>query len=142
MCAWKFGEKPEYRGFRCGNCQAPLHKAWHHWYVESGYKTPVHLCNNCEFLFKFSKIRVNELDIFPNKMKFSLKLPEEIKNKLKEIISGWNTSSKPFYKTFTCDNCARNIHKAYHFWFMMEETLAEVHFCKKCGDKLGLNELM
>jgi len=139
--SWKIQEKPEYRGFRCGNCQRPLYKAWHHWCKEGGYLTSVHLCSNCESLFNLSKIEIIKLNIFPNKKDFSLEIPKQIKEKLKQIIKGWNMQSKPIYKTFACDSCSRNIHKAYHFWFKKNETLIETHFCKKCGDRLQLNSL-
>ena len=45
---WKINEKPEYRGFRCANCQRYIYKAWHHWLKTGGYKTPIHFCNECE----------------------------------------------------------------------------------------------
>jgi RNase P subunit RPR2 len=134
--AWKINGKAKYRGFRCGNCQRPLYKAWHHWCTEGGYLTPVHLCNNCELLFKTSRIKIINPSIFPNKMKVGIELPNHLKDKLKEIIKSWNVNGEPIYKTFTCDNCGRKIHKAYHFWVKMDNTLTEFHFCKKCGDEL------
>jgi len=28
---WNLNPKPEYRGFRCANCQRYIHRSWHHW---------------------------------------------------------------------------------------------------------------
>lgn len=50
---WKISKKPEYRGFRCANCQKYIHKAWHYWLNEGGYKIPVHFCNKCKAKLKF-----------------------------------------------------------------------------------------
>jgi RNase P subunit RPR2 len=137
--SWNICEKPKYRGFRCGYCQKPLYKAWHHWCKVGGYLTPVHLCNNCELLFNCSKARIIKLKKFRNKKNFGLEILKQVKEKLEQIIKHWNTQSKPVYKTFTCDGCGRNIHKAYHFWFKKNETLSEIHLCKKCGDELQFN---
>lgn len=141
--AWKPKEKPEYRGFRCANCQKSLYKAWHHWYEGGLYKTPVHLCNKCEFNFKSFEAKIVKPKVSLNITKFySIQdFQEKIKTELKEIVDNWSTKSKPVYKTFTCDSCGKNMHKAYHFWFRIKEVLSEAHFCKKCGDKLGLNKL-
>ena len=132
---WKLNKKPEYRGFRCANCQKYLYKAWHHWCIKGGYKTPVHFCNNCESDFKLSNINIIKPKISADRTKFNLKFPERIKIKLKKITDSWNISTKPVYKTFTCDDCGENMHKAYHLWFKMNRILIEAHFCKKCGDK-------
>ena len=139
---WNINEKPEYRGFRCANCQKYLHKAWHYWCVNKDYKVPVHFCNKCESIFKLSKIKIVKPRTSINKAKFNLKLLD-IEKRLKKIINRWNTKVKPTYKTFTCDSCAKNMHKAYHFWFKFKKCniLFETHFCKKCGSKLNLNSL-
>ncbi|MCL5784224.1 MAG: hypothetical protein M1142_02620 [Patescibacteria group bacterium] len=48
---WNIKMQPEYRGFRCADCQRYLHKAWHHYLNYGGFKTPVHFCNNCQKKF-------------------------------------------------------------------------------------------
>lgn len=45
---WKVNPKPEYRGFRCADCQKYIRKAWHHFLDYGGYKVPVHFCNACQ----------------------------------------------------------------------------------------------
>lgn len=40
-------KKPEYRTFRCGNCQKTMRKAWHVWLYDGGFKTEVHFCKRC-----------------------------------------------------------------------------------------------
>jgi len=49
---WNLSKKPEYRGFRCANCQKYMRKAWHYWLNEGGYKTPVHFCSKCKINLK------------------------------------------------------------------------------------------
>lgn len=49
---WNINKKPEYRGFRCANCQKYIHKAWHRQLNKGGYRTPVHFCSSCEAKFK------------------------------------------------------------------------------------------
>lgn len=52
---WNIKLQPEYRGFRCANCQRYIHKAWHHYLDYGGYKTPVHFCNKCQKKSKLNK---------------------------------------------------------------------------------------
>jgi len=54
---WTINQKPEYRGFRCANCQKYIRKAWHYWLEQGGYRTPVHFCNVCDGKFKSLKIK-------------------------------------------------------------------------------------
>ena len=137
---WKINERPEYRGFRCANCQKYMHKAWYHWLDFGGYKTPIHFCNNCEQDFKLSKIQISKPQIKVDKAKFNPKLPEKIKTKIIKIADSWNTAAKPVYKMFICDDCGKNMVKAYHVWANLKGILVETHFCKDCGEKLGLNK--
>jgi len=132
--SWNLNPNPEYRGFRCANCQKYMQKAWYHWLVEGGYKTPVHFCNSCEEKFKLNKIEINKPKLLVNKSKF--KLPTEIKNKLIELSKKWKTKAKPIYKIFTCDACNENMYKAYHIWLTEKDRLIEVHLCRKCGKML------
>jgi RNase P subunit RPR2 len=138
---WNLKKIPEYRGFRCANCQKPLYRAWHYWCSTGGYKTPVHFCNDCERDFRFSNIKIVKRKKRVNKKNFNLKLPQTISVRLKKIVAGWNIKAKPIYKTFICDNCGENIHKAYHFWFKVNDIMIETHFCRTCGDKVGVSKL-
>ena len=80
--------KPEYRGFRCANCQKYMRKAWHHWLFKGGYKTPVHFCIRCEKDFKLNKIKTNKPGILVDKSKFSLnKFSENVQDKLIKITN-------------------------------------------------------
>jgi len=134
---WNINPGPEYRGFRCANCQKTIRKAWYHWLATVGYKTPVHFCNECEKKFKLNKIKVKKPILKVNKSKF-IQFPENINLKLQKAVRKWNTKSKPIYKIFTCDNCGKKMFKAYHIWFNSKGTLIEVHFCRQCGDKIGI----
>ncbi len=139
--AWDLKEKPEYRRFKCGNCGKYLYKAWHYWCLSGGYKTPVHFCNKCQSNFESSNIKVIKSKTPVKKRKFGLrKFPRFIRIKLREIVDSWDIKSKPICKTFACDDCGKSIYKAYHFWFRLSGILSEAHFCRKCGQKLGLNK--
>jgi DNA replicative helicase MCM subunit Mcm2 (Cdc46/Mcm family) len=128
---WDLNPKPEYRGFRCANCQNYMKKAWHHWLLEGGYKTPVHFCNKCEKDFKAEKTKTAKPILRVNKSKFT-----RPNAKLKAVINKLNVKSKSIYKTFVCDNCGRNLHKAYHIWNILKKDLVETHLCKQCGNKI------
>lgn len=134
---WSLSPQPEYRGFRCANCQAYMKKAWYHWLDSGGYKTPVHFCSQCEKTFRSGKIETEKPIVKVDKSRF-LKFPEEIKTWLARAVNSWKTKAKPIYKTFTCDECEGKMHKAYHVWDVQKGVLVEIHFCKKCGDKLKL----
>ena len=128
---WKINKKPEYRGFRCAYCQQYMNKAYYYWLDNSEYKTPVHFCRRCREKLEsgqFQEIRSCS----------PLKTPGLEKNFSQEylkIIEKWNTRSEPRYKTFICDSCGKNMHKAYHIWLNIKNCLVEIHFCRKCGDK-------
>lgn len=136
---WDINPKPEYRGFRCGNCQKYIRRAWYNWLTTGGYKTPVHFCDRCEKKFRLHEIKVKKPIVKVNKSKF-IKFPENIRLKLQKAVQRWNTKSKPIYKIFTCDNCGKNMFKTYHIWFNSKGTLVEVHFCRQCGNKIKINK--
>lgn len=83
---WNLNEKPEYRGFRCANCQKYMDKAWHHWLASGNYITPVHFCNKCEKDFLSSNIKITKPKIEIDRNKFGLKFSEEIKKKLEILL--------------------------------------------------------
>ena len=144
---WNINHKPEYRGFRCVNCQKTIRKGWYHWLITAGYKTPVHFCNRCEKKFRLNKIEVKKPIVKVNRSKF-IKFPENIKSKLQKAVHKWNTKYKiftpfrnlRFLTGFTCDNCGKNMFKAYHIWNIQKGALVEVHFCKQCGNKIKINK--
>jgi hypothetical protein len=45
--SWNINKEPEYRGFRCANCQRYIRKAWHIWFDYKGFKCEIHLCKKC-----------------------------------------------------------------------------------------------
>ncbi len=58
---WRLSEKPEYRGFRCANCQQYKNKARYHWVNTAGCKFPIHMCDDtCEPEFQNNSIVVDE----------------------------------------------------------------------------------
>ena len=125
---WRIKNKPELRGFKCGNCGRILHKAWHNYLNIGRFKTPVHLCNECQagFNINSSKSKVD-------KSKIKVGLADKT---MKAIIKSWKTSTKSIRRIFVCDMCGKNIYKAYHIWVKSNNVLSEIHFCRKCGDSL------
>ena len=129
---WNPNPKPEYRGFRCTNCKRSLHKAWHHWLTSGGYRTPVHLCQNCESLFKQDKLKARGLRRPALKSRFYTNFSSKIRGKLRNFLG--RVSARPAYKGFTCNKCRTGLLKAYHVWSFLRGSLRELHFCKRCGD--------
>ena len=125
---WQLKEEPEYRGFRCANCQKYMRKAWYHWLDKGGYKTPVHFCNNCEKDFKLSKIKVLNSQIKFDGKNFGLEFPGKIKSRMINIANSWNARDNPIYKIFTSDECVKDIVKAYHVLANLKWLLIETHF--------------
>jgi len=135
---WNLSKKPEYRGFRCANCQKYMRKVYYYWLDGSGYLTPVHFCKECQKKFESSEIQITKPRLPVNRKTFGLDFGEEIIQMGRNIIKKWKIKAKPKYKIFTCDNCGKNMYKAYHTWLNIKNRLVEIHFCKKCGDKLKL----
>lgn len=138
---WDINPNPEYRGFRCANCQRPMRKAWYHWLITAGYKRPVHFCKECEKKLRSGKIKIEKPIRKVDKPKF-IEFPEDIKSKLQKVVQRWNIRSKPIYKAFTCDNCGKKMSKAYHIWFIFKHNLVEVHFCRQCKEKTEIGSLL
>jgi len=149
---WRLSEQPEYRGFRCANCQEYKNQAWYHWLNSGEYKLPVHMCNeNCEKAFISGKIQVDpakrqavDINSFGNSYQF---LPQAL-GIFNDIVSSWPEYKEPQLKNFFCDLCNNNLDidpidqqvKGYHVWWKMPngKTLAELHFHKICANKLGI----
>lgn len=137
---WKPNERPEYRGFRCANCQRNVRKAWHHWLDAGGYKTPVHFCESCEKKFRAEKIEGTTPEVKIDRKKFGMRFSSSVEQRLREASAKWNTKAKPKHKTFTCDRCGRSMHKAWHVWFNDRGKLVEAHFCNECGRRIGIKK--
>ena len=141
VLTWRPSERPEYRGFRCANCQRFMRKAWHHWLDASGYRTPVHFCDACERKLRAGKIEVTKPQTKIDAKKFGKKFPSDTAKYLRAASAKWNTKMKPRYKTFECDLCGQKMRKAWHVWFNDRGTLVEAHFCKGDGCMLGLERI-
>lgn len=139
---WNLSLWPEYRGFRCANCQKYMNKAWYHWLDNGGYRTPVHFCKNCERDFRTAKIEVKKPQIKVDRAKFDPKLPRRIRTRIGKIADRWNTAARPIYKMFVCDECDRKMTKAWHVWANLKGLLVETHFCKECGKRLELDKII
>jgi len=151
---WKLSENPEYRGFRCANCQEYKNQAWYHWANVGGYKLPVHMCNDrCEQEFKSGQIKIDpskrttvDRNSFGNTYKFQ---PETVE-RFEQIVASWPEYKESQLKSFFCDLCNNNLDidpidqqvKGYHVWWKMpdEKTLAELHFHKNCAHKIGIDQ--
>ena len=151
---WNLSEKPEYRGFRCANCQQYKNKAWYHWLNTGDYKLPVHLCNEtCEPAFQDGSIQIDkdkrqkvDRNLYGNSYKYTSKAIK----RFEEIVSSWPKYKDPELKAFNCDECnkdldtdmADGLRKGYHVWWKMNDgkTLVELHFHKKCASLLGIYE--
>lgn len=134
--AWNLNPKPEYRGFRCANCQRYIHRSWHHWLNSKGYKTPVHLCQDCEKKSRKGNLKVVAPRRSVVKSKFSFNLSEKVTQELRSIARSWKILDKVVHKSFACDKCKASLYKAYHVWTYIDKDLVEIHFCRSCGDQL------
>ncbi len=149
---WRPSEIPEYRGFRCANCQKYKNEAWYHWVYTQGYRLPIHMCDDtCEPEFQAGTIKIDESkrakvnrDTFGQGYNYT----EKAKKRFNEIIASWPHYKEPELKAYTCDACGKdldidpndNLRKGYHVWYKMPDgkTLVELHFHKECGGKLGI----
>ncbi|MDI6591790.1 MAG: hypothetical protein QME61_02560 [Patescibacteria group bacterium] len=95
---WNINEKPEYRGFRCANCQKYIHKAYYYWLNAAGYKTLVHFCKNCQKKFESKEIQITKPRLPVNQKTFRPAFGKDFIQMGKEIAKKWNTKAKPIYK--------------------------------------------
>ena len=152
---WRPSEKPEYRGFRCANCQEYKNEAWYHWVNAGGYRLPIHMCNDmCEPQFQAGTIRIDESkqarvdrEQFGNGHQYT----EQAEKRFREIVESWPEYKAPELKAYVCDDCGKELdmetlpdgstqRQGYHAWWKMDDgqTLAELHFHKDCGRQLGM----
>ena len=141
--SWKINDHPEYRGFRCANCQKYMTDgAWHHLLTSGGYITQVHFCNNCEDSFNQSTPGTNEPRATIDKSKFKFECTQENQAILRKIIDVRKITPTDTYKVFTCDLCGEafpkdeGYQKAYHVWCNIDENLVEFHFDERCFHEL------
>ncbi|MBU2541608.1 MAG: hypothetical protein KJ593_06875 [Candidatus Omnitrophica bacterium] len=131
---WHIKPGRVYRIFKCGNCRRVLRRAWHHWLYIAQFKTPLHLCRNCQKNLKISypKVKVNLKirDLSP---------PAKLKSEFIRIISKWNVNSRACFKKFSCDYCKSPIYKANHINVRLNDKISEVHICRKCQKKSLFN---
>lgn len=157
VSTWNPSEWPEYRGFRCANCQQYRNEAWYHWVNSGNFKLPIHLCDDlCEPNFQAKILKINEnkrtkidRNTFGNTYKYS----EKALKRFREIVHSWPEYKKPELKAFTCDQCNQTLtmeqlpdgtqqRQGYHVWWKMDDgkTLAELHFHKDCGRELDIRD--
>jgi hypothetical protein len=146
---WSINRDPEYRGFRCANCQQYQNKMWHHYLNSENFILPVHLCEKCEQDFQSGNILINSSNkplIDVTNFLEGYQLDENTRQEFRGIVEGWSLNSAPELKEFTCDKCKEKLEvdlidgqrKGYHVWFRLNnETLAELHFHKECFQSFG-----
>jgi hypothetical protein len=143
---WRPSEKPEYRGFRCANCQQYKNEAWYHWVNTDGYHLPIHMCaDNCEPAFQAGTIQIDEskrAEVNRKTFGIGYAYAEEAKKRFEKIVASWPEYKEPELKAYTCDGCGQNLdidpadnqRKGWHVWYKMaDNTLAELHFHKDCA---------
>ncbi len=154
---WRISQTPEYRGFRCANCQQYKNEAYYHWLNFGDYKLPVHMCaDTCEPEFQAGNIQIDESKIqYVDRDDFINSYSPEAEKRFGEIVYAWEAYEAPKLKAFVCDECGKDLdmeaisdgtvqRKGYHVWWKMPDgkTLAELHFHKECmGLIANLEEL-
>lgn len=150
---WNISEKPEYRGFRCANCQQYRNQAWYHWVTTGDFKLPIHLCNeSCEAQFQNGTLQITNPPIEIDHASFGkgYHYSEAAVTRFRQIVGSWLKDQAPQLKAFSCDQCQQNLlidpsdyqRKGWHVWWKMDDgkTLAELHFHKECAAALGITD--
>lgn len=149
---WRLSEKPEYRGFRCANCQQYKNEAWYHWVNTGGYRLPIHMCDDtCEKAFRSHSIIIDEskrLQVNREDFGQTYSYTPEAIQKFRQIVGTWPEYKEPVLQAYTCDLCnleltidaADGQRKGYHVWWKMDDgkTLAELHSHRECAASLGI----
>lgn len=149
---WNASEKPEYRGFRCANCQVYFEKdAYHHFLMTGGFLCSVHFCDACEALFQKGAIEATKPVVHIDHNAFGKEHPYKLETvaQFKKLIASWPEIYKNVVlKPFTCDVCQQPLAKnengqqeGHHVWWNNEGILVELHFDKACGEKFNLSSL-
>jgi len=92
---WNINMEPEFRGFRCAQCQQYNTKAWHHQLDSEEYLVPVHLCKNCQ---KESNIEGGEFKAFQC---------DTCDVELAEAWHVWNKEDGKLVETHLCKTCGK-----------------------------------
>ena len=147
---WNISEAPEYRGFRCANCQQYKNEAWYHWVNSDNFLLPIHLCDDtCELLLENNALQIHtakqhetERETFGKKYPYSSESIETFQ----KIISSWNKTEERVLKAFTCDLCNKEldidssdgVRKGWHVWWSNNGILTELHFHNNCASPLQI----
>lgn len=141
---WDINPLPTFRGFKCGNCQKYINEAYYHWLNSSQFYLPVHFCTSCQKLLKENKLEINiSKGKHPKQDDFPI-LSESTKRTFADIVSRWSPHESNNPTPFFCDDCqgkldndrSDEMRKGYHVWWPNEGRLHELHFHRKCGDKV------
>ena len=97
--SWKINKKPEYRGFRCANCQKYIYKSWHYWLKRGGYQTPVHFCNKCQV----------QLRALKNKAVYKTFACDNCGKKMSKAYHVWNKKNEVLSESHFCKNCGSKL---------------------------------
>lgn len=149
---WRPNPIPEYRGFRCANCQQYKNQAWYHWLNTAGYRLPVHMCTDtCEPAFQNASITIAQdkrQTVDRPTFGQSYPYPSPAVQAFRNIVAAWPDAAPPQLKAFTCDLCHQDLdidpqgsqRKGYHVWWLMDDgtTLAELHFHRHCAQQLEI----
>lgn len=139
---WNLSKDPEYRRFRCANCQTHMLGAvFHHLLNLGGFICPVHLCRNCQAQFNTGVIASQNPPAKIDRPIFNF-LPENVAG----IVESWNKEQDgPILKEISCDYCNKPLEKdnegypeGFHIWWKNNDNLVEVHFDKSCAEKFGI----
>lgn len=147
---WQPNEWPEYRGFRCANCQQYRNEAWYHWVTTGGYLLPIHMCNEtCHKALKDGAISVNQVKravVNPAIFGQDYQYTQDTIKQFRKIVALWPQDQGPQLKEYVCDECDKTLEidptdgarKGWHAWWNNNGILTEFHFHRECGHTLGI----
>lgn len=144
--SWDIKPEPEYRGFRCANCQRYINESYYHWLQDGQYYVPVHFCTDCQSKFLSGELRQavlpsnSERDLTVFNKQYSLATQEVFES----IVTTWKPAASDAVTIFYCDKCGSELdidpangqRKGYHVWWLHDARLHELHFHRDCGDEL------
>ena len=141
---WVLSDRPEFRGFRCADCQQYLiDNAWHYFLREGGYLLAVHFCGTCRRVFDESGITSKPRFSVVRK-RFMPRFPAGTGKALHAISRRWNRDTPPVSKVFTCDRCKEALpmlgdrRQGWHVWQNQHGRLIEYHFDDACARKIKI----
>lgn len=133
---WDIKPKPEFRGFRCANCQEYMESAWHHFLHSGGFVTPIHFCDGCEEGFKAGMLKIPAKEGSLPREDPGFSYAGRALEIMKGIAAGWTFTVEK--KQFSCDLCFHAFRdlRAWHVWIDMGEKMVEEHFCNTCWSRM------